>query len=190
MRLGGAGRARGFSAAILGAFSTAWFGWAQATPPSLWLTVALSIGTTIGLVTLVLGIVLIVRSPAASDPMRHRSVRRRYGIISGAQFGAILVAVLSLAVAGLQAWLPTLTCAIVGIHFFPLATVFRDRSLVVLGVVVTAVALLTLVVALASGLTPSALTCPLAGTCLLGQGIVALLNPRVYARSVPQTRHA
>ena len=99
-----AGRSRGVTVAVEGFFAFVWFGWGQADAPS-WLVIPLAVGTVLGALLAVAGVVVAKRSagplPAASDPV----VRRRYGIIVGLEFGllgagaAALVAGLASAVA-------------------------------------------------------------------------------------------
>jgi hypothetical protein len=83
-----AGRGRGVTVAVEGFFAFVWFGWGQADAPS-WLVIPLAIGTVLGALLAVAGVVVAKRSagplPAASDP----AVRRRYGIIVGLEFGLL-----------------------------------------------------------------------------------------------------
>src|SRR5215831_16906092 len=80
-----AGRSRGVTVAVEGFFAFVWFGWGQADAPS-WLVIPLAVGTVLGALLAVAGVVVAKRSPgplpAASDP----AVRRRYGIIVGLEF--------------------------------------------------------------------------------------------------------
>jgi hypothetical protein len=65
-------------------------------------------------------------------------------------------------------------CAVVGVHFFPLASLLGDRLLVALGASVTAVALLAPVAGLATGAAPSTVTGVGAGTLLTVSALAAL----------------
>ena len=53
------------------------------------LTLALRIGIGLAILVVIAGIVLAVRSPAQSTPMRDRAVRRRYGIVVGLEFALL-----------------------------------------------------------------------------------------------------
>lgn len=176
----GSGRARGISAAILGWFAAAWFGWGSAEPTPRWLTLILQIGTLLALLVLVLGIVLAVRSPSGSTPMRDPAVRRRYGQIVGAEFALIGLGAAVLGVTGLADWIPVWVCAGVGIHFFPLATAFGDRGLIVLGALVSAVAVVAVVVALSTDVAPGTVTGVGAGLSLLVWAAVTLVDTKAY----------
>jgi hypothetical protein len=83
-----------------------------------------------------------------------------------------------LAVAGQSDFIPVWVCAVVGAHFFPLASLLQDRQLVVLGASVTTVALVALVAGLTTGLAPSTVTGVGAGTLLTGFALAALAGAR------------
>ena len=122
------------------------------------LTLVLQIGIGLGILVAIAGIVLAVRSPAQSTPMRDRAVRRRYGIVVGLEFALLGVGAAVLAISGLAEWIPVLICAGVGIHFIPLSRVLGDRSLVILGVLISAVALAALITGLTSAVAPGTVT--------------------------------
>ena len=88
-----AGRSRGVTVTVEGFFAFVWFGWGQADAPS-WLVIPLAVGTALGALLAVAGVVVAKRSPgplpAANDP----AVRRRYAIIVGLEFGLLGVATL------------------------------------------------------------------------------------------------
>jgi hypothetical protein len=86
--------------------------------------------------------------------------------------------------AGLADFIPVWVCAVVGVHFFALASLLRDRLLVPLGTSVTAVALVALVAGLASGVAPSTVTGVGAGALLTGFALAALAGGR--AEEAPQ----
>lgn len=178
----GTGRGRGVAALILGWFAAMWFAWGSAEPTPRWLTLLLQVGTVLALLVVVLGIVLAVRSPAESTPARDPAVRRQYGRLIGVEFAVIGIGSLVLGLAGLSEWIPVWVCAGVGIHFFPLSTVLGDPGLVVLGGLVTAVAVVALVVGSASGVAPGTVTGVGAGWCLLGSAALTLADRNSYSR--------
>ena len=167
------GRSRGVTVAVDGFFAFVWFGWGQADAPS-WLVVPLAVGTGLGVVLAVVGVVATKRSagrlPAMSDP----AVRRRYGILVGLEFGLLGAGAAVLGVTGLYQWVPVWICFGVGVHFFPLAEVLENPSLRPLGVLLVAVALAALVTGLASAVAPSTVTGLGAGLCLLAFGLASL----------------
>lgn len=110
------GRARGVTAVVEGFFAFVWFGWGQAAAPS-WLVVPFAVGTGLGALVAVVGVVVAARSTdrlaAASDP----AVRRRYGITVGVEFGLLGVGAAVLGLTGLVRWIPVWVCVVVGLHF-------------------------------------------------------------------------
>jgi hypothetical protein len=169
------GRSRGVTAAVDGFFAFVWFGWGQAAAPS-WLVIPLAVGTALGLLLAVAGIVVTRRStgelPAASDP----AVRRRYGITVGLEFGLLGAGAGILGGTGYAQWIPVWICFGVGVHFFPLATTLGNPTLRPLGGLLVAVAAVALVAGLTTAVAPSTITGLGAGLCLLVFGIATLAH--------------
>lgn len=66
--------------------------------------------------------------PASSSPGADRAkVRRRFNLVVLAEFLAIAVAINVLSRLGHSQWIPAVICAAVGLHFIPLARLFRVR---------------------------------------------------------------
>jgi hypothetical protein len=169
----GSGRARGLTAVILGFFAASWFSWANADAPDglpVWLTV----GSVASLAVAVGGLVLAIRSPASSGAIWDRSGNRRYGIIVGIEFALAFVGSAVLGASGQSLYIPAWVCAVVGIHFLPLAPVLHDRGLVPLGILMTLVGVAALVVGLMSDVAPSTVAGLGAGVLLLGYAALAL----------------
>ena len=137
--------------------------------------IPLAVGTVLGALLAVAGVVAAKRSagplPAASDP----AVRRRYGIIVGLEFGLLGAGAAVLGVTGLYQWVPVWICFGVGAHFFPLAATLQNPTLRPLGVLLIAVAAAALVTGLATAVAPSTVTGVGAGLCLLAFGFATLL---------------
>jgi hypothetical protein len=169
-----AGRDRGVTVAIEGFFAFVWFGWGQAAAPS-WLVIPLAVGTALGALLAVAGVVVARRStgplPAASDP----AVRRRYGIIVGLEFGLLGAGAALLGATGHYQWISVWVCFGVGVHFFPLASILQNPSLRPLGAMLVAVAAASLVAGLTTAVAPSTVTGTGAGLCLLAFGFATLL---------------
>ena len=95
-----------------------WFGWGQAGAPS-WLVIPLAVGTAIGALLAVAGVIVAKRSPgplpAASDP----AVRRRYGIIVGLEFGLLGAVAAAALVTGLVSAVAPSTVTGVGAGAMP-----------------------------------------------------------------------
>ena len=168
-----AGRSRGVTVAVDGFFALVWFGWGQAAAPS-WLVVPLAVGSGLAALLAVAGAVVTKRSagrlPAMSDPV----VRRRYGIIVGAEFGLLGAGAALLGVTGLYQWVAVWICFGVAVHFFPLASALDNPSLRPLGVLLMVVAVAALITGLASSVAPSTITGVGAGLCLFGFGLATL----------------
>ena len=169
------GRSRGVTVAVDGFFAFVWFGWGQAAAPS-WLVIPLAVGTGLGALRAVAGVVVAKRSagrlPAMSDPV----VRRRYGILVGLEFGLLGAGAAVLGITGQYQWTPVWICFGVGLHFFPLAGVLENPSLRPLGALLIAVALAALVIGLASAVAPSTVTGLGAGLCLLAFGLASYVR--------------
>ena len=72
-----AGRSRGVTVAVDGFFAFVWFGWGQAAAPS-WLVIPLAVGTALGALLAVTGVMVAKRSPGPLPAMTDPAVRRRY----------------------------------------------------------------------------------------------------------------
>jgi hypothetical protein len=162
----------GVTALVSGFFASAWFGWGQATRTGweLWLNV----GSVAAIVVAVIGAVLGFRSPASTAALRDPAAARRYGIIVGIEFGLAGLGAVALGVGGQARYIPVWVCAVVGVHFFPLAPVLGNRLLIPLAVLLCVVAAAALVTGLATGTAPSLVTGAGAGGLLLVFGAVAL----------------
>ena len=68
-------------------------------------------------------------------------------------------------------------CAVVGLHFFPLAVVLHAPSTRWLGVAVTSVAAAGLLTGLFSNVAPSTVTCTGGGVALLSYSVLILMAP-------------
>jgi hypothetical protein len=140
----------------------------------VWLAVA---GVVAALVALAGG-VQAFRSPASTGVVHDRQARRRYGLAVGLEFTLAGVGAAILAVAGQIDFILVWVCAVVGVHFFPLASLLEDRLPVTLGASVTTVALLALMAGLATGVAPSTVTGVGAGTLLTGFALATLAGSR------------
>jgi hypothetical protein len=171
------GRGRGIAAVIEGIFAAMWFGWAQSEPPG-WLVPILIVGSVLGALVAVGGLVLAVRSPSGSSPMADPAVRRRYNIVVGIEAAAIFAGAAllgQLAPDFIAAWI----ALIVGLHFVPLGRFFGERLLEVSGWAVTAVAVLAAVTAATTDSSSSTVAGVGTGLILLVTGVLSLLGIRL-----------
>jgi Rhomboid family len=165
-------RDRGVTALIEGFFGFVWFGWGQANAAG-GLRVGLAVAGVAAALVAVAGGVLAFRGPASSGVLHDRQARRRYGLAVGVEFTLAGAGAAVLAVAGQGDFIPVWVCAVVGVHFFALASLLEDRLLVPLGASVTTVALVAFVAALAAGIAPSTVTGVGAGALLTGFAVAA-----------------
>jgi hypothetical protein len=165
-------RDAGFTALFLGFFASAWFGWAQGGAS---LRAWLAIGSVVALLAALAGAIIAFRSPGEDAALRDRAAGRRYGIIVGIEFAAAGIGAAALGIAGQAGFIAVWVCAVVGVHFFPLAPVLRDKLLYPLGVAMCAVALAGLVTAFASGVAASTVVGTGAGLLLLGYAVMSLV---------------
>ncbi|MEV0717860.1 hypothetical protein [Asanoa sp. NPDC050611] len=163
-------RDAGFTALFLGFFAAAWFGWAQAGGSSGWLTA----GSVVSLLVAVAGLAIGLRAPAEGSAMRDRAASRRYGIIVGIEFAVIFIGAVLLGRLGQPDYIPVWVAFVVGVHFVPLAPVLGDPLLRPLAVATCLVALVGLVVGLASDTEPSLVVGIAEGLLLLGYSLQAL----------------
>jgi hypothetical protein len=163
----------GITALVEGFFATTWFGWGHQSAEGGWVTL-LNVGTVVAICVAVAGAVLGVRSPASEAALRDPAAGRRYGIIVGIEFGLAGAGAAVLGVTGQAAFTAPWVCAVVGVHFFPLASVLRDRLLKPLGGLLFLVAVAATVVGLGTAIGASAVVGVGAGLLLLTFGAVAL----------------
>lgn len=184
-------RSRGIVALIEGVFAFMWFGWGQAKAPS-WMSVPLLVGSSLGVIVALLGGVVAARATGQRTPMAERETRRRYNVIMGVEFLAIVAGAGILSATGSTTWTPVWVCAVVGMHFIALAQVFPGLYLVSLAVALVAVALTALVVGIVTMTSPSTVAGPGAGTCLLATAVATLLavsrDATVTGSVLPLTR--
>jgi hypothetical protein len=180
-----AGRARGITVVVEGFFAFVWFGWGQAAAPS-WLVVPLAVGTGLGALVAIVGVVVTVRSAGGLATVSDPGVRRRYGITVGVEFTLIGAGAAVLGATGSAQWIAVWVCVIVGAHFFPLALILENPSLRPTGALLLAVAVASLLAGLASAVAPSTVAGPGAGLCLLAFGLATLLAGRAHQPSVAE----
>jgi hypothetical protein len=123
---------RAITAVYFGFFGLGWFGWAQSAPPS-WLRPWLYLGTALAGCALIAGVVVAFLSRRQPTATRDRAAFRRYGVIVGVEFAVAIAAAAVLGGSGRADFIPVAVCAVVGLHFFPLAPVLGDQRLKPLG---------------------------------------------------------
>ncbi|MGI8777357.1 MAG: hypothetical protein ACR2LJ_08215 [Acidimicrobiales bacterium] len=76
-------------------------------------------------------------------------VRSRFGLVVAGEFAAIAVAVNVLGRSGHPRWIPAVICAVVGLHFVPLARLFKVRVYDATAVALCGVAAATMIMGVA-----------------------------------------
>lgn len=175
------GKARGIAAAISGGFAIVWFGWGMAALASGPVLTGLQVGRVLAAVVILLGVVLAVRSPAGSTPMSDPAVARRYGYVVLAEFSLLGVGNIVLANIDGAQWIPVWVCAGVGLHFIPMARVFKESSLLILAAMMTLTAALAVVMSQTTDVAPGTVTGTGGGLCLLVSAAVTLAARRFYS---------
>jgi len=128
-RSGEALRGRATGVLFLSGFGALWFLLGLAASQRLSLPTACALAA--GLVALVAGTVLLRRRSAALpasrlDPEEQRQAGRTFGRVNAAQWAAIVLIAVVLGRLHLDAYTPAAVTVVVGLHFFPLARLFRS----------------------------------------------------------------
>lgn len=163
------------TALILGFFAAAWFGWAHGGAPATW-SIPLTVGSLASLAVAVLGGVRTWRQRHCLTAANDRAASRRYGIIVGNTYLVIALGAVALGTTGHAAYVAPWVASVVGVHFWGLAPVLKDRTLIPLGVIVVAVALCAVVLASSTSMPASVITGAGTGTALLLAAVHGLLR--------------
>ncbi|GAA3383192.1 hypothetical protein GCM10020369_08130 [Cryptosporangium minutisporangium] len=155
------------TALILGFFASAWFAWAQEKPPETWKK-PLMIAGALSLVVAAIGAFSAWRHWNDGSALSEPGAMRRYGIIAGVEFGIAAVGSIVLVLSRHRPLIPAWICLVVGVHFWPMASVLKNPSLLILGAILCVVAVAAVLLARRSSLLPSAYAGVGAGTALLG----------------------
>lgn len=168
-------------AAVLAFASMAWFGWAQADPPPSWVP-WLAAGSVVSFLLLVALVALLVRHRTTEgSPMQDPRVRRGYWLTVVVEVALIVAGNLILAATGRTGYQAAWTLFVVGVHFVPLARIFRGPGLAVTGVATAIVALVAVWIGIASDLAPSALAGAGGGIIFIGYAAWVLSRGRRLA---------
>lgn len=140
---------------LLSFFAFVWVGWgtsvldpAVAIPASC-ATLALCACTVIG------GLRRYRRARRLPAEQPDSAVLRRFGRVVAAEWVAVIVAAAVLGNTGNAQWIPAVVCLGVGVHFFPLARMFRIGMYDVTGTVLVLLALVTMTVVPVADLPPA-----------------------------------
>lgn len=157
-------RDRAVSGVIFGIAASAWFGWAQASPPTGW-PVPLAVGSIASLVIVVGGVLLALRHRHGPSAMADPRVRRGYNVTVAVEVVACVAGAIVLGRIGHPAYISAWILFVVGVHFLPLGRLFARRDLLLSGTVLAVVS----VAAVAAGTTGVAAPTTVAG---VGAGVI------------------
>lgn len=152
--------------AIFGFFAAVWFLWGRDSPPPPWRR-WLTLGLVTGLVVAAGGGLLAWRNWHSPSALDAPAAFRFYSITVAVEFWVAVAGAVVLAVRRQRRWIPVWVCAVVGVHLIPLAMVFQDLLLVVLGVALVGVAVAAALAHRRTEVEPGAATGALAGAALL-----------------------
>ncbi len=169
-------RDSGLTALILGCFAAGWFSWTPEASGAL--ADALQMGSAAAVVVGVFGGVRAVRAWRSGGVLNDPTAARRYGLLVGVEFAVAGGGARGLVAVGAAPFVPVWICAVVGVHFFPLASVLHASMTRWLGVAVTTVSIAGLLVGVSSDIAPSTVTGTGAGVSLLGYSILMLVGSR------------
>jgi hypothetical protein len=142
------------TALILGVAGLAWFGWGQAGLAE-GAALPLQAGSAAALAVAVAGGLLLRRLRSGSSAMDDARLRRGYWTVVATEVIAIVAGNAALGSAGRPAYIPAWTLLVVGVHFLPLARLFRVPGLSAAGLVLAAAAIGAAAAGAAAGVRPS-----------------------------------
>ena len=155
------------TAALLGMFAFAWFGWAQQDPPKSkkW-PIALGIGSGVNFLIATAGGLIAWKNWGGPSVLKADGAFENYMAIFIIEFVVIALATLITFYIRKQKYIATIVSFIVGVHFFPLAPVFQDNAYYLLAVMVTAASIIPLFISKKVGISIVTLTGVGVGTSL------------------------
>ena len=162
------------TAAILGFFSTTWFGWAQEHPPKSWRPWLIT-GTVVSLATMLAGGILTSRHWSDGTAF-DENTSKTFGIVVGIEFVLAGAGAALLRARGKQDVTPVWIALVVGLHLFPVAAIIDYPLIHVVGALVTIAALAAIPVARSRSLPTSAMNGLGVGTALLVGALFSLMS--------------
>ncbi len=125
------------------------FFWAMGPPPVDGAARTVTLIVAVALTAVTIGLALRPRGGGTLDLVGDW--QQRYNRVALVELGAIAAVVLVLVLTGQHQLIAPLVCLVVGLHLFPLATLFRQPLYRWTGIALTAVGLLAVVVAVTAG---------------------------------------
>ncbi len=160
------------TSAVLGFFASAWFSWAQDSPPRSWIW-ALMTGSIASLVVCAAGALLTWQRRADPTALDEQS-SRTFGIVVGIEFALAGIGAGVLAATGHADVIAAWVAIVVGVHLFPLAALFNYSFLYVTAALVTVVGIAAVPIARSSSVEVSAVVGAGSGVVLLATAVFSL----------------
>jgi len=133
-------------AVIFGVFGITWFGWAQDNPPKSW-RLPLMILAGVSLLVACVGGYVASQHWGGATVFDTPGISRQFGIIAGIEFATASVGAILLQVFRKPQYISAWIAFIVGLHFFPLVSIFQDNGLYVLAVLATLAPVVSVLIA-------------------------------------------
>jgi hypothetical protein len=160
------------AATVFAFFASSWFGWAQENPPVGW-RIPLTVAAIFSILLATVGAILLWQLWSTSTALTPQA-RRNFGVIVGIEFASAGIGAVILNVIRKPEFVAPWIALIVGVHFFPLANLFRFSWLFVVGGLVTACALAAIPIARSQGVEISAVTGLAVGISLIVGALFSL----------------
>jgi hypothetical protein len=161
------------TAAVLGFFASAWFGWAQESPPQPWRKWLIG-GSVLSLITAAIGGTVAWQNWDSGTAL-DRDAARTFGIVVGLELLLSVVGALVLTRRHRGDLIAPWVALIVGLHLFPLAPLFDYPLLYVPATLVTMAAIASMPLARKGGMVTSAVTGALCGMALVGSALFSVV---------------
>jgi hypothetical protein len=160
------------TAAVLGFFASAWFGWAQEDPPATWRR-WLTTGSIVSLVTAAAG-GLVAWQNWSTGTVFDRDTSITFGVVVAIEVVLIIAGILILRRRQRKELTAPWVALVVGLHLIPLAPLFGYPLLYLVGALVSIAAVASVPLARRQDVTISAVTGLLAGAVLLAAALISL----------------
>lgn len=170
---------------VLGIASSAWFGWAQQGDR---LPGALAAGSVAGLTAAFAGILLRRRAPGRGSHQTNPGANRTWTVAVLVEVLLIVGGAVVLGRTGHPQYLAAWTLAVVGVHFAPLARLYRIGSLYATGAAAVGVAASAVLAGARGWAHPATLAGGLGGLVLLVDALVTMVQAQRASRAAGERR--
>ena len=169
-------------AVIFGIFGFSWFGWAQESPPESW-RIFLGIASSLSFVVACVGGVIALkhRDKASALGTDKKNYLRFRNIVIPEVLLSFIGGVLLMFTNKTEYVAPYISF-IVGVHFLPLVSLFRDRGLFILALLVIFSSVISVFISDQLQLTPTTIAATASGASLFLFALRGLYNVYIYRK--------